>query len=421
MTMERRIGLVFRGRALAGFLGILVAGCSSTPSVPPVAKAAASPGGDAIVEKVTVPTAQLHNAGDGQIREMQPVDPEEEKAWWTSFPPTGPEVEYRIGPGDVLSFRSFDDTTLSEQVVVRYDGHVSLPLVPDVNVANLTRQEAEAKLRELYSTEFIEPRLSLSVSQVGSKSYHVIGSVANPNEYPYLRPTTLLAAVNRAGGLRVNRRGGDSFVGGQGQLIKAYIIRTRDGYRDVMEFDLRGIDVPGPHASETPVWPGDIVYVPEGMNLVYLIGEVRRPDVYALTENMTLLQLLAMAGGAVERTGKLSQVVLMREVDAENTDVMLLDVRKMLSGKAPDVWLEPGDVIYVPQKLVTRVSGFVQQFTAQISPVLSLYNQMYETYYTDKRLRRLYESDSDLFATSGVGALADIVRTINSIFPTVTP
>src|SRR5690606_36156393 len=104
-----------------------------------------------------------------------------------------------------------------------------------------------------------------------------------PAQYPYVRPISLLDAINIAGGKRVNTRGGDSFVGGQGQLIKALIIRNTELGRQVGEFDLKDLEKPGPHQSEALVYPGDLVYVPEGINLVYVMGELRNPGVFELT------------------------------------------------------------------------------------------------------------------------------------------
>ena len=160
--------------------------------------------------------------------------------------PLGQSAEYEIGPGDVLSFRSLDDESLSGPVVVRYDGCISLPLIPDVNVTGATREEATELVREAYRDEFNDPRVSLSITESRSKTYHVMGDVNTPQEFPYDRPITLLKAINRAGGLRVNQQGGDSYVGAQGQLTKAVIIRHTGDERTVEEYDLRGLQEPGP-------------------------------------------------------------------------------------------------------------------------------------------------------------------------------
>ncbi|HIJ72473.1 MAG TPA: hypothetical protein HPP83_00080 [Candidatus Hydrogenedentes bacterium] len=410
--------MIFRHGLIAACAALC--GCATTLDGE---QAEASVGGEILEESVTVPTDELHgrpaaSETGGGIESEVAGGAAEEAATMASAAATRVAAleDYRIGPGDVLDFRSFDDESLSDEVVVRYDGHISLPLIPDVSVLNATRAEATARVREAYSVEFKEPRLSLSIKQSNSKSFHVMGNVSRPGQYPYVRAITLLDAINAAGGQRISLRGGDSYVGAQGQLTEAVLIRRRDGKREVSEYVLSDLAQPGSHPSDTPVLPGDIVYVPEGVNLVYVLGEVRRPDVFQLSEGMTLLQLLARAGGPVELTGRLNQVVLMRETDAANTRVALLDVRKILKTGA-DPLLEAGDIIYIPQKRLTRLSQFVSRFTGSISPILSLYQQAYDAYYTDERYRRLL--DDTAYGGQDLLVIEQILTDISSLSQTL--
>ncbi|MCC6488422.1 MAG: polysaccharide biosynthesis/export family protein [Candidatus Hydrogenedentes bacterium] len=72
-----------------------------------------------------------------------------------------PKTEYTIGPGDVLDFQSFDDPSLSRPgVVILYDGTISLPLIADLNVNGMTREQAEETIRAAYQDVFKDPQLS---------------------------------------------------------------------------------------------------------------------------------------------------------------------------------------------------------------------------------------------------------------------
>ena len=128
-------------------------------------------------------------------------------------------AEYRIGAGDALSFQSFDDPTLSrEQVLVLYDGNVSLPMISDVNIMGMTRKEAEAALRTAYQSVFKNPQIALSVKTSGSKYFYILGQVARPAKYPYEHPLNILEAVNEAGGLRTTQQSGGLNTAAQGIL-----------------------------------------------------------------------------------------------------------------------------------------------------------------------------------------------------------
>jgi len=293
-----------------------------------------------------------------------------------------PTTAYLIGAGDTLEFQSFNDPLLSRELIVRFDGHISLPLIADVNVEGLTREAAETQIREAYRTVFRGPQISLLVQETASKTYALIGDVEQPGVYPFLRPTKLIEALSLAGGLR--RRNSSSSVGGfvgvTGQLTKAFIIRHRDGERMVLQYDLRELGHPGAHASDAPVYHGDLIYVPEGVNLVYLLGESRNSVIVELTEGMTLLQMLSLSGGFDPSTGRIRNVVLMRQKDGESTQVMNVNLRKILK-TGEDILLQPGDIIYIPRKLLVELAEFVGRFTGSVSPVLEMYNTAVESYY----------------------------------------
>jgi protein involved in polysaccharide export with SLBB domain len=340
------------------------------------------------------------------------------------------ESMYRIGAGDSLGFRSFDDPSLNTNVIVRHDGYVSLPWVPDVRVAGLTRTEATLLLKEAYSELYYDPEVSLTILDASSQSYMVIGDVQRPAEYPYTRPITLLQGITNAGGLRINQRGGDTFVGGQGQLVKAFIIRNEMDDRQVFEYDLRSLQEPGRHVADTPVLPGDIVYIPEGINLVYVLGEINRQAIIPLLDGMTLLQLIANSGGLRESTARLNQVILMREMSDGSRQVMLINVRQMLS-TGEDFLMEPGDIVYFPRRRMTNLQEFVGRITGTISPALNLasqtmrlYTQAYDTYYTKERFDRLFRDDPGLGAGTTLGTLQtlrDLSAVTGDLFPIIAP
>ena len=333
-------------------------------------------------------------------------------------PPAQPPVEavptsaeYLLGPGDILNFRSFDDPTLSTQVAIRYDGFISLPMISDIKVDGMTREQAIKAVQEAYVVLYKKPHISLSVMDTKSKKFTVMGEVTRPAEYPYLQPITLIEAITLAGGLRINQRGGDSYVGTQGQLTKAVVVRHKGAAREVLDFDLRNFRQSGPHASDTPVYPGDLVYVPENVNLAYVLGEVRQPGVYPIDEDMTLLRLISRSGGAVEGTARMKQIVLLRETDPANTKVTLLDMRKILA-TGDSIKVQPGDILYVPRRRLVNAREFIQQLTGTVTPILSLsqqvmslYSQAYDTYYTKERYDRLFNNATSTQATDSLALL----------------
>lgn len=290
--------------------------------------------------------------------------------------------EYRIGAGDILEFTLFNDpepiapgaTSAGRLITVRYDGFISLPRISDIKIEGMTRTEAEEAIERAYGVIYRNPELSLTVVTPDSKAYSVTGDVQIPGRYAYTRETSLWDAISLAGGLRLrNTSGGTDFVAITGQISKAFVIRRVNGERSVLSYDLRGFGSPGAWEGDAEIYYGDIVYVPEGVSLVYLLGENRSPVIVELTEGMTLLQMLSLSGGFNSSTAKLNNVILLRQVDDETTDIHRINLRQVLKNKEEDMLLQPGDIVYIPQKTMVRLSEFVLRFTSSISPLLDMY------------------------------------------------
>ena len=373
----------------------LVSGCTTIDQIDPAAA------GSVVKERIVVDTKSLY-----QFPDRQPVDASASEG---SSTPAEPEP-FKIGEGDILHLEVFDDTTLNREVAVRYDGYVSLPLIAELQVAGQTRAEAEAMVTDAYKAVFRQPRVSLTVTEPESKSFFVLGDVAQPQEYPYRRPINLLEAINTAGGLRVDTRNTDATIGAQGQLTKAFIIRETGGRRDVLAYDLTGLRNPGEHPSQAPVLPGDVIYIPEGVNLVYVLGEVRTPLVYPLIEGMTLLELVARAGGPIEETARMRSIVLFRKLEGGQTEAQSIDFRRALqTGYSPT--LAAGDIVYVPRNPLVRLHDSLMHFTRlteTVSPLLNLYMQAYDTYYTRERYDRLFDENS-VYGGSDLGVIQTLI------------
>lgn len=109
---------------------------------------------------------------------------------------------YRIGPEDVLQIRVWRENELSGQFVVRPDGRITLPLAGELTVNELTPAEVQQKVADLYGKFVNKPEVSVSLARVGSKKYYLVGMVLRTGTFPLVVPTTVLEAINSAGGFQ---------------------------------------------------------------------------------------------------------------------------------------------------------------------------------------------------------------------------
>jgi polysaccharide export outer membrane protein len=89
-------------------------------------------------------------------------------------------------------------------------------------------------------------------------------------------------------------------------------------------------------------------------------GEVGHPGKFELRGDTTLVQAVAIAGGFTEAS-KHSQVWLFRRVSNDWVETKQFDLKKMLKvgNLSEDAHLRPGDMLYVPKNMLSKVKRFI--------------------------------------------------------------
>jgi polysaccharide export outer membrane protein len=111
------------------------------------------------------------------------------------------EIEYVIGPEDVLDIAVWDNTQLTRTVPVRPDGKISLPLLNDVKAAGLTPMQLRQCLMTALAPYVPTATVSVIVREVHSFKVTVIGEVKTPGRYELKSQSTVLDVLAMAGGL----------------------------------------------------------------------------------------------------------------------------------------------------------------------------------------------------------------------------
>ncbi len=80
---------------------------------------------------------------------------------------------------------------------------------------------------------------------------------------------------------------------------------------------------------------------------VIVLGEVKNPGPYPFEENMTVIGAIARAGGT-NTTGAPNRTMVTREIGGKPVR-MTAKVADIGRGEAPDISLQPGDIVFVPE------------------------------------------------------------------------
>lgn len=106
-------------------------------------------------------------------------------------------------------------------------------------------------------------------------------------------------------------------------------------------------------------------------NFVYILGEVHKPDYYAIESPTTVTQLLARAGVLTSTANLDTVLVLSRSKDGKPVG-RLVNVNKILkeANLNDDLLLNRFDVVYVSQTRISKVNQFVDQYINRLIPSL---------------------------------------------------
>jgi len=167
--------------------------------------------------------------------------------------PSDANVVYEIKALDELDIKFFYNQELNEKVTVRPDGRISLQFAAEVMAAGLTPAELTDVLTEKYSTEFVDPKITVFVRSYEGNRIYVDGEVIKPQMFRLAPDFTVAQAIAAAGGLKDTARRHDVRV----------IRRKADKKPLVIPVDLtqvfNGTDI----NQDIALQPYDIVYVPK--------------------------------------------------------------------------------------------------------------------------------------------------------------
>lgn len=162
------------------------------------------------------------------------------------------DKEYVIGNADRLSINVWKEPDLTQTVPVRSDGKITLPLVGDIQAAGQTTQQLQETITAKLQTYMTHPEVTVTVMQINSQKFNILGRVTKPGSYPLTTTTTVLDAIADAGGFQ-------DFA----KKSKVYILRSKPNTgEERLAFNYNDV-IKGKHSEENiRLQAGDTVVVP---------------------------------------------------------------------------------------------------------------------------------------------------------------
>ncbi|MCK5915734.1 MAG: SLBB domain-containing protein [Deltaproteobacteria bacterium] len=270
------------------------------------------------------------------------------RKFFTSAALSTPEsLDYRLGPGDLISVTTFEAAELNADVRVSSRGTVTLPMLGAVDVFRLTAVEAEKKIELKLKEKYLQdPHVSVYIKEGFSRQITLVGALKNPGTFDYIAKKRLLDVLALAGGLEE----------GAGEIV--YITRenSKTGEPDNYVVDLDELVRKGNMKFNITILGGDIIFVPQAGHC-FISGAVRKPGIYPLKTNLTITEAIALAGGLANYAEE-DDVKLIRYVDEGKRDIVRLSFSELQEGQGDTIFIQDQDVIFVELSgMGTFVSG----------------------------------------------------------------
>lgn len=174
---------------------------------------------------------------------------------------------------------------------------------------------------------------SIYVPRIAVAHVGALGEFLKPGLIELRGSFTLMEVISNAGGVTANA--GDELV------IKRKVLKPGASEPEDVSISLPLAELLEGRAAGEPVKvaDGDSIYVPRA-GFVYVSGAVKTPGVFKITQGLTVLKAVTLAGGFTQRAAKGKVSVVRKGGPAESNAPVRMDEL-----------VQPDDVIVVPESL----------------------------------------------------------------------
>jgi polysaccharide export outer membrane protein len=275
-------------------------------------------------------------------------------------------IKYRIGKGDKLDITVYGESELTLRgSLVKEDGTISMSMVGDIYVYNLTVNEAIKKIQDSLSIYLKEAIVSVVPVEFKARSYTILGKVNASGKYSLVTKTTILDAITEAKGLATGTY--DNNTVELADLEHSYIKRDNK----ILPVDFVELIKNGDQLHNIPLKDKDYIYIPSiSDSEVYIMGATGTSS-QRYSKDLTLTKLIVKTGGFTE-SADINEIAVIRGSLTHPT-VFLVDLEAILEGRRLDFFLKEYDIVYVPNSKLGDWNSILNLLTSSIAGIQTIF------------------------------------------------
>jgi protein involved in polysaccharide export with SLBB domain len=264
-----------------------------------------------------------------------------------------PKEKFRLGVGDKLEIEILEVENTRQVCIVMPDGNLYYQTCPSIKAAGLTIPELQTRIAASLKEFYHNPQVSILLRGISSQRVWILGRVNTPGLYPLDNPMTVLEAISHAGGLFSSRFSGTTEE--LADLHHSFLVRNGE----FVPVDFYALMRRGDLSQNIYLQNGDYIYLPSALSQeVYILGAVEQPKAVGFMDQVTVVSAIADAKGPLP-TAWTQRILIVRGSLAE-PEVATVNLSEILAGKAPDIALEPRDIVWVPNSPWDRLETYTK-------------------------------------------------------------
>ena len=269
-------------------------------------------------------------------------------------------ANYVLGPGDEVILSLWGETNFRESFTINKNGQIFYENIGFINLANLTLEQAELKIKEkfsdIYSTlrgENLSTTLNLELASLKSINVYFTGNIRKPGIHLIHPFSDIFSAIVQADGVKT-----------EGSLRQVQLIRNGKVLHivDFYSFFQNGLN----SFSKIKLIDSDTIHIPNVISRIKIQGAVVRPAFYELLHDETLDSVI---GYALDLNAKASTTVIIDRVIPESdriSDDNAISSINLNLKESKNIYLNDGDTLTIPE--IKNVSSKIEIFGRVKSP-----------------------------------------------------
>ncbi len=282
------------------------------------------------------PRAQGQLLADGQSGEVVFEPPADE--------PPAILDQYRFASGDRVDLKLYGQAEYDQpDTVVDPDGNVHFSIARNIPAAGRTVAELRGELERRMAELVLKPRAVVQPRLTVGHRYYVLGTVAQQGPFPINGPVRVLDAIARAGGIATGLQANATVE--IADFARSVLVRRGD----LLAIDFQALIQTGDLRYNIMLHPGDMMIFPSTVaGEIFVLGAVANQGAQPYAPDLTVVGLLTRRGGVLERAYR-RQIAVLRG-SLVRPRIYLVDIDDVLSARTKDFRIEPGDILYVPDR-----------------------------------------------------------------------